>query len=357
MRRGSPKILIVKLSAIGDVVHTLPALNALRKHYPRAHITWLVEEAAAGLLAGHAALDRILISRRKAWVAGLRTRNRATHIKQVLTFFKQLRDTRYDLILDFQAALKGAMLIALARGHSRIGFGPGMEHQERSYLVLSRKIPMVSMEIHALDRGLLMLQALGVPCDVIEYRLPVDAKAHGHTTALINAAPALAGKKPVAINPVAQWDSKLWPADRFAKLADKLIENEAVSVYFTGGRGDRSAIKEIINKMRHPAVNLAGRTSLIDLAALYQKMACVISTDTGPMHIAAAVNTPVVALFGPTAEWRTGPYGSDHRVVTANCPCRPCFKRTCPSPECMRDISVEQVWDQVQVILKKENNR
>ncbi|MEJ2039796.1 MAG: glycosyltransferase family 9 protein [Desulfosarcinaceae bacterium] len=163
MNRTALNILIVKLSAIGDVVHTLPALNALRRHYPEARITWLVEEAAAELLTGHPALDRLLVSRRKTWLAGLGTRQRATHLRQVMAFLKDLRDTRYDIILDFQAALKGALLIALARGKRKIGFGPGMQHQEHSYLVLNERIPMVSMEIHALERGLKMVEALGVP--------------------------------------------------------------------------------------------------------------------------------------------------------------------------------------------------
>ncbi len=121
-------ILIVKLSAIGDVIHTLPALNALRKHYPLARITWLVEEAAAGLIEGHPALDRVLVSRRKRWLSGLMGPDRVRHIGAIIHFLKELRDTRYDLILDFQASLKGGLLIALTRGGRKIGFGQGLEH-------------------------------------------------------------------------------------------------------------------------------------------------------------------------------------------------------------------------------------
>lgn len=357
MKGGSPKILIVKLSAIGDVVHTLPALNALRRHFPKAHIAWLVEQAASELLIGHPALDRVLVSRRKTWLAGLKTRNRAAYVKQAKAFLRELRDTRYDMILDFQAALKGALLIALARGDQKIGFGPGMQHQEHSHLVLNRKIPMVSMEMHALDRGLQMLKTLGVLRDRIEYRLPITARARDKAARLIESVSPAAGQKPIAINPVAQWDTKLWSVERFARLADRLIASYQVPVFFTGGPGDKPVVDEIIGAMHHDAVNLAGRTSLIELAALYREMACLVSTDTGPMHIAAAVDTPVVALFGPTAQWRTGPFGRDHRIVFSEQPCRPCFKRTCDTMDCMRAIRVDQVAEQVRLILEEGNDR
>ena len=122
-------ILIVKLSAIGDVIHTLPALNAIRKRYPDAHITWLIEEAASSLIEGHTALNRVLVSKRKTWLKGLAGRSCLNHIREACSFIKHLRDTRYDLILDFQSLLKSGVLIGLARGGQKIGFDKGMDHQ------------------------------------------------------------------------------------------------------------------------------------------------------------------------------------------------------------------------------------
>jgi 3-deoxy-D-manno-octulosonic-acid transferase/heptosyltransferase-1 len=347
----SPRILIVKLSAIGDVVHTLPALNALRRHYPKAYIAWLVEEAAADLIKGHPALDRVLVSQRKTWLAGLKTPERKIYLNRMMDFVKQLRDTRYDMIFDFQASLKGAILIALVRGRSKIGFGPGMEHQEHSYLALNHRIPMISMETHALERGLLMLHAVGISQDAIEYRLPIDQQSRLKARAWIETSCGNAKQKPIAINPMAKWETKLWPLERFAQLADQLIERFQIPVCFTGSPGDRPPIESIIKSMHHEAANLAGRTSLIELAAFYQQMSCLVSTDTGPMHIAAAVGTPVVAIFGPTAPWRTGPYGQGHKVVTADLPCKPCFKRTCDTTGCMASIKVDDVFQQVATVL------
>jgi 3-deoxy-D-manno-octulosonic-acid transferase/heptosyltransferase-1 len=353
IRRG-PKILIVKLSAIGDVVHTLPALNALRRHYPEAHMTWLVEEAAADLVVGHPALDRVLISRRKHWLRGMRSRHWRRNLAQIGDFLRTLRAERYDMVFDFQAAIKGAALVALARARRKIGFGPGLEHQEHSYLVLNERIPAVSMDIHALVRGLKLLEAVGIPCDAVEYRLPIGDRDRRRAGRLRQEANGIAADRPsIAINPMAKWETKLWPSDRFAQLADRLSTRYGAALFFTGGSADHKVIERIRKNMRSAAANLAGRTNLMELAALYERMDCVISTDTGPMHIAAAVGAPTVALFGPTADWRTGPFCDGHRIVSSDPQCRPCFKRTCRiiTMDCMRGIGVEQVLDLVDDVL------
>ena len=336
-------ILIVKLSAIGDVIHTLPALNAIRGHYPDARITWLVEEAAASLIEGHQALDRVLVSRRKRWLQGLRGPSRVRHAAAVGTFLKALRDTRYDLVLDFQASLKGGVLIALTRGRRRVGFGKGLEHQEHSYLFLNEKIPAVDMEVHALTRGLLMLESIGIFTERIEYRLPVSEQERQTVAVLLKTEGCDQSKKLVAINPVAQWETKLWDNAKFAALADYLVEQYDVTVVFSGGPADKPIVADIRSRMKTPSLNLVGRTSLKDLAALYEQAACLVSTDTGPMHLGAAVGIPVVALFGPTAPWRTGPFGDGHRIVRVTVDCAPCFKRTCDPHQCMAKITIDQV--------------
>lgn len=350
MPRG-PKILIVKLSAIGDVVHTLPALNALRQHYPEAHITWLVEEAAADLIMGHESLDRVLVSRRKHWEKELRKGKVTSVLRQAVAFIHKLRDTHYDIILDFQAALKGAAMIGLARGDRKIGYGPGMAHQEHSYRFLNERVPMVDVDTHALKRSLLLLEAIGIHSPTIAYHLPITIQSRHNVAEMMQSSPSTLKQVPIAINPMALWETKLWVPDRFAKLADRLISEHQARIYFTGGSADRLMIDGIVRKMHHGAVNLAGATSLMELAALYQEMAMVITTDTGPMHIAAAVDTPVIALFGPTSEHRTGPYGERHHVVSTNLACRPCFKRTCAQFHCMPSITVEDIVKHAQLLL------
>ncbi len=353
-------ILIVKLSAIGDVIHTLPALNAIRKQYPSAHITWLVEEAAHALVQGHEALDRVLVSKRKRWIKSLFSPKSPFHEKmesfrQACHFIKQLRNTPYDLVLDFQALLKSGVLIGLSRGKHKAGFDRGMEHMEHSYLFLNKRIPPVAMDNHAILRSMMLLDALGIKTDKIEYKLPLQDQDRKKTDDLLARHGITKNSKNplVAVSPVAKWETKLWTNPKFAVLADKLIEQYNARLVFTGGPEDWPTVQDIMSLMKSQAVSLAGKTTLKMLAALFEKTDFVISTDTGPMHLAAAVGTPVAALFGPTAPWRTGPFGNNHQIIRAELECSPCFKRQCGTMDCMRQISVQQVLEGVKLINPK----
>ena len=341
------KILIVKLSAIGDVIHTLPALNAIRKKYPDARITWLVEEAAADLVVGHRALDRVIVSKRKRW---LKNPHRAETLPDICKFLRELRDTRYDLILDFQGLLKSGILIALAKGGRKIGFDKGMEHHEHSYIFLNERVPPVDMEVHALTRGMMLLESIGIQSREVVFNLPVSDQDRNIANDLLMQHGIKTLELLVAINPMAKWETKLWDNLKFSNLADRLIEQANADVIFTGSQEDSEAIEDIISKMKSEAANLSGKTDLKTLAVLYEKASIVVSTDTGPMHLAAAIGTPVVALFGPTAPWRTGPFGASHKITRANLECSPCFKRQCNTIDCMKQISVEQVMDAVNSI-------
>lgn len=350
-------ILIVKTSAIGDVTHTLPALNALRRRYPGARITWLVEEAAAGLLVGHPALDRLLISRRKYWARELRRgpRRAWAALGEAWRFLRQLRDTRYDLLLDFQGLLKSGVLVALARAERKVGFGRGMAHAEGSWIFLNERVPAVDMNIHALDRELLLLKGIGVESPEVVFSLPITDVHRQKIEKLLLEHGVDRSRPLLAINPQATWPTKLWFPERFAELADRMVAR-GLAVVFTGSPGDREEIGRIISSTHAPVANLAGETNLLELAALYEMAKVVVSTDTGPMHIAAATGTPVVAIFGATAPWRTGPWGEQHRVVRVEPACSPCLKKYCPTGrECMREITVEMVATAVEEELGVQN--
>ncbi|HEX8750903.1 MAG TPA: glycosyltransferase family 9 protein [Nitrospira sp.] len=340
-------ILIVKTSAIGDVIHTLPALWSLRTHYPQAHITWLVEEAAADLLTDHPALDHVLVASRKTWLADLQAGRLFRALRGFVEFVRILRATRYDLVIDFQGLIKSAVWVFLAKGIRKVGFGRGMEHAEHSYLVLNERVPAVEMNQHAIDRSLLLLKGIGIPAAGIRYELPHSITHESQAVALLRALGIDKQDRVVAINPMARWPTKLWEPTSFAILADRL-EGEGIRVVFTGGPQDRSSIDEICRLMTGQIRRLDGKTDLKTLAAIYRRTQVLITTDSGPMHLAAAVGTSVVALFGPTAPWRTGPYGQNHVVLRAGIHCSPCFKKECLTTEyekhaCMKRISVDEV--------------
>jgi heptosyltransferase I len=348
-------ILIIKTSAIGDVTHTLPALNALRHHFPKAHITWLVEEASAEILRNHRALDRVLICRRKQWVKDFsQTFSIIKILKEIRNFISALRDTEYDLVIDFQGLLKSGIWVFFSKAFRKVGFGPGMDHAEHSYIFLNERVAAVSMENHALNRELMLLSAIGIPCSKIEFEFPIDNVDREKIKNLLQTFMISEGDRIIAINPMAKWDSKLWQSQKFAQVADQICK-KGFRVCFTGAKEDIDEIEKILSFMTCQAVNLAGKTSLKTLAALYEKAELLLTTDTGPMHIAAAINTPVVALFGPTSPTRTGPFGFGHQVINVILECSPCFKRSCPTGKCMKEITVEMVMKKIKHILPSDN--
>ena len=352
-------ILIVKLSAIGDVVHTLPALSVLRRLYPQAHITWVVEEAAADLIEGHPYLDRVLVSRRKYWQEDLKKGHFSKNIKEIRLFVAALRDRNYDLVIDFHGLFKSAVLVWLSGGARKLGF---QSMQEASGLFYIEKIPE-DMGKHAVDRYLDFPAYLaskdgeteGVYAP--EFVIPADVRNVQKVSALLSKNHLNINEPFVAINPVALWDTKLWREDRFAILADRIAGELDIPVVITGSAREKPYVESIIKEVKTAkVVDLAGQTTLKDLACLYRQAALVVTTDSGPMHIAAAAGTPVVALFGPTDPRRTGPYGPGHTVISKALPCSPCFLKQCPTRECMEGISVEEVWEGVKEELRRGKN-
>jgi heptosyltransferase I len=339
-------ILIVKLSAVGDVIHTLPSLSALRKLYPDAHITWVVEEAAAGLVENHPYLDKVLISRRKSWIKYFRKGEICRPLREIRAFLKELRRRPYDLVIDFHGLLKSALIVLFSGGLRKLGYD---SLQELSGLFYNEKIPE-DMNKHAVDRYLDFPHYLGVKTVQPEFILPSDSAAQANVKSMLKKY-HLKNKKFIAVNPVAYWDTKLWDNEKFARLADSIKTKLNAEVVFTGS--EKSSIEMIIAQMSSKAVSLAGETTLAELADVYKKALMVITTDSGPMHLAAAVGTPVVALFGPTDPKRTGPYGEGHTIIRVDLPCSPCFLKTCPTKKCMQSISPEQVFAIIEERLKE----
>jgi 3-deoxy-D-manno-octulosonic-acid transferase/heptosyltransferase-1 len=266
-------------------------------------------------------------------------------IVEVRSFVAALRDRRYDLVVDFHGLLKSSMVVLLSGGRRRLGYD---SMQELSGLFLNDKVPE-NMDKHAVDRYLDLVRHLGVNPGVPEFYIHRDDENRTRIEALL-AEQGISPHDPfVSINPVALWDTKMWDDGKCARLCDRIVEEAKLPVVFTGGR-DGEPIERIRSRMRLPSVDLSGKTTLRDLAYLYALSALVVTTDSGPMHVAAAVGTPTVALFGPTDPARTGPYGPGHTVIRAGLSCSPCFLKRCETMRCMEEISAEEVF---QAVLKK----
>ena len=341
-------ILIVKLSAIGDVVHTLTSLTALRKRYPDAHITWVVEEAASDLIMDHPHLDRVIISHRKSWIGDLQYGRIGKALKEIRSFVRLLRARPYDLVIDFHGLFKSAVIVLLSGGKRKLGYD---SLQELSRFFYNEKIPE-DMEKHAVDRYLDFARHLGARVDTPEFIIPIHQENESRVRALLMASGIGPNDPFVAVSPQALWETKLWSDQKFAQLSERIIQELNMPVVFTGG--EKNATEGIQSFMTLPFVDLAGRTTLRDLACLFREASLLVTTDSGPMHLAAAMGTPVVALFGPTDPSRTGPYGKNHEVIRMELPCSPCFLKTCETRQCMQGITVEDVFQAVRRKLEEK---
>ena len=344
------EILIIKLSSIGDVVHTLPSLGALYHLYPSANITWLVEEDASTLLEGHPYLNRVIVSRRKRWLAQFKKPSLwVSTVQQIIRFIRKVRSVDYDLIIDFQGLLKSGLLVFLCRGKRKVGYD---KSRELSYLFLNERYPPGPLEQHALEKNLNLVKSISGATDREDIfqggnrtsLIAIGEKERRTVDDFLKEQEIIDSKPLIVVNTTARWETKLWDFHNFARLSVQLIDKYDAQIVFSGPKPDSPSIEEIISLMRGQAVNASGKTTLKELAYLLKRADLVITTDSGSMHIAAAMGTPLVALFGPTAPWRTGPYSKNAEIVKSQLVCSPCFKRTCKHSSCMKGITVEDVF-------------
>lgn len=350
------EILIVKLSAIGDVVHTLPSLEALRAAYPESRITWLVEENARDIIRGHPCLDNIIVFKRKRWLTGIfKPSIYLQTVGEVISFIKELRGKEYDLVIDFQGLFKSGILALLSGGKRRLGYD---KTRELSYIFLNERIQSYNPDLHAVERCLNLAGYLGAEVNGPRFSIPFGERDMKCVKRFLRNNGIDESDRMIAVHPGSGWVTKLWERERFSYLCDRIIDQFGVRIIFTGDEDDRSMIEAISSKMHGRAFNTAGRMSLKELACFLSLVDLMITTDTGPMHIASAMKTPVVAIFGPTAPWRTGPYGNGHTVIRSNVACSPCFKKKCDTKRCMDEITVDDVFSSVaQKLSSLENGK
>ena len=353
---SAQRILIVRLSALGDVVHALPLLDALRRARPEAHIGWLVEERAASLLEGHPQLDRLWVHPRRE-IEGLLRRGRAlAALSAFRRFIGPLRAERYELTIDAQSNLRSSALARLSGAPLRIGFGPRFAKEQSHRLSTHRVTPDEEPQLKV-DRNLALLGPLGIDSTGARARLAISAEATERARAL---AAALGPGPLVGLHPgVSDFGAiKRWAPERYAALARRLRDERGVHSVVTWGPGDRELAESVVARAEGAASLAPETASILELAALYEQCAAIVGSDTGPIHLAAALGLPVVGLYGPKdpavyAPWdaRTGKAAP---TVWKNVHCSPCTLRRCDNVICMPAIEVEDVHAAVQRILLEE---
>ena len=316
-------ILIVKPSSLGDVVHTLPLLKDLRMGFPDAHIAWLIKRQYAGILEGNPYLNEII-----PWEW------------DGFELIKKLRESRFDLVIDVQGLFRSGFAAFLSGAHERIGF---KNARELSPLFYTKRVSVPAMDIHAVDRYRLITDYLGIKQYPPDFTIIIDEQEKVCVERLLFESGVKDGDILVMVNPSGRWQSKRWGTEKFASLCDVLSSEYGVKTVIIGGPEDIRTSCEVKTLMRTAPIITAGKTTIKGLAALLSKAKVLVTNDSGPMHIAAALNVPVVAIFGPTDPGRTGPYGKGHIVVRKEIPCSPCFKKYCRDLLCMESVSVEEV--------------
>jgi lipopolysaccharide heptosyltransferase I len=312
------RVLLIKPSALGDIVQTLPVLAALRQRWPQAIFSWVINDGFAGLLHGHPDLERVLpFPRRRGW-------------SRLPALIAQLRG--YDLAIDLQGLFRSAALAWLSGAPRRLGF---RHSREGAWLAYTDRLETPVKQMPAVLANWSVAQALGCPGAPPPIRLGITAEHRQRVATLLAGVP---GPR-IAVHAGASWETKRWPATHFATLLRLARERFGAGVVLVGGPGEEALAAQLPSDL-----NLVGRTDLLTLAAVLQSAQVMLSNDSGPMHLAAALGTPVVAPFTCTSPLRAGPYGAGHAVVATTVSCAASYLRRCPTMHCMQELTPERLW-------------
>jgi lipopolysaccharide heptosyltransferase I len=363
------KILLIKLSAVGDVVHTIPVLNKLRRRYPAAQIDWLVTPPIAELLRHHPAITNVIEFAREEWSSPLRLTSFVNYARLAAS----LRATGYDLVVDMHGQLRTALLAFATGAPVRVGFDrprpevwaasdrefPELARQhawqgarEGSWLAYTHHIKVPTLDLHADDRYLNVGPILGLEDGAADFSFPIPAAASARVDQLLRGH-AIADAQLLTLAPGTVWETKHWGSGKFAEVARHFMQ-KGFAVTLIGSRRER-AVCEKVAGLAPGAVNFAGETSLSELAALIRRSTICVTNDSGPMHLAVALGRPVVSVFGPTDPVWIGPYRRENAVLKAALPCSPCYLRQlsrCPHDHaCMHDVSARAVIERMEAML------
>lgn len=321
--------LVIKLRYMGDVLLSTPVFRGLRKHFPHARICALVNHGTEEILRRNPDINEIFLVPRSGW-------------KAQLLFLRNIRTLRFDCVIDLTDGDRSAFITGITGAPLRIGFNH--ERRWRGWLY-SQAVEAPYGAMHMVDYHAQALTCLGISTNVGEPELFVGEEDELAADRLLHHA-GWRGEKWVMIHPAARYWFKAWPPERFAGLSDTLIER-GLKVVLVGHSDDQGIGDVVQGTAKHKLISLIGQTSLMVLAGLMKRCALFIGNDGGPMHMAAAVGCPVVALFGPTDPMVWGPKGKQTAVLYKGLDCRDCFYPGCFRGEssCMKQISVDEVYE------------
>jgi heptosyltransferase-1 len=362
--RNFRRILLIKLSALGDVVHTIPVLNRLRRRYPAAQIDWLLTPALAEMLKDHPGISRVLLFDREKWLAPW------SALASIGRLAAKLRAADYDLVIDMHGQFRTALLTLATGAPVRIGFdrprrevwsasgrtlpAEARRHawkgaREGSWLAYTHHIAIPTLDVHAIDRYLSISPMLGLDQGEPDFSFPISTVADHRVERMLGDS----GRRLLTIAPGTVWETKHWRSEGFAEVARHFLRR-GFAVALIGSDREHD-ICHAVAAAAPGVIDLSGQTTLSDLAALTRRSTICLTNDSGPMHLAVALNRLVVSVFGPTDEIWIGPYRRPNAVLRANLPCAPCYLRVlrrCPNDHaCMTAITAPMVIDRLEMSL------
>lgn len=332
-------VLIVKLSSMGDVIHTFPVACAIKKSAPDSRITWVVSDVYEELVRLSPYVDDVILFKRRK-LGKIWTRAGTLEFGELI---RAVRKTEYDAVLDLQGLLRSAFVLFFARSPLKIGFSYA---REMAPIFYNKKVASIGDDAHAIERYMSVLPALGIhDAGEVEYGLSVSEQDLEWARTVIPKEPF------VVINPNSRWKTKRWDTQKFGKLSVELLAKYELRTVIIGSDEDKKRGAQVKAVVGAGAVDLTGSSGFGRLAAVLKLSQGLVTNDSGPMHLAVALKVPVVALFGPTNPARTGPHGGASLVLNHQESCAPCYKRSCPKgDECMEMITVPDVltaWDKL----------
>lgn len=341
---GSPRrILLVQLGDIGDVVLTLPCIRALRETYPQARIVVAAWDKAVELLEDCPWLDQVIAVTK-------RSRSFWKELRFQIDFFRNLRSLRCDLAIDLRTGTRGAIMAFLSGAGQRIGFYADDGTLWRNRLFTSLLKRDYTPDLHVAEYLLCLLEAFGITTGQRIPEFAVAGKKQEKIRVLFEETAVPQEKKIVAVQPFSLWQYKEWGKEKYIALIQWLVEEYGVAVLVTGSAAERERAEEIVRNCGEGCYNFAGKTSIAMYAALLQKCRFFIGVDSAGLHIAAAVGTPTVGIFGPSSPVSWAPVGKQHLVVQKNLPCVPCREKGCNNSEksiCLDALTLEEVRERI----------
>lgn len=339
----SPRsILVIRLGAIGDVIRTLPAVSCLRRTWPEARIAWAVEEPSRDLLEGHPDIDEVLVLRRKllAGAMTLRAPRRAwAHLRD---YMHGLRERRFDWVVDLHGTLKSALLTRYSGGTRLFGLGPG-HARERAHIFYTDPVPLPRRKMSRVERALGVAGLLGADTSEPRRTLPVREEAAAFARQVLEGDGLRAPRTLIYPGTSEAQAFKRYPPGLFARLADRILEGTGGSILIGWGPGEEEIAGAVRDAMTGHAV-LIPRTRLQQLAEITRRCDLFIGSDTGPLHLAAAVGVPLIALYGPTDQTVNAPYtDAAHGIFAGDVKCRPCRNRGCRNRSCLWTIEPDLI--------------